>query len=425
MVDSLSAASLVLAVPGAAWLALGCERLRGLWPVLWLTAFAVPAPIYVEGRAAFVLKELAVTLGHALGNLLGADLVRDGSLLRRVGGNDALWVADACGGLRSLLALLTLGYVLAFFSGSPARGRRCAVLLAAVPIAIAANVVRIALLCLFARWSGVPFAEGTGHTLANVAEWVVAVGTLLAFDALLQRRWPTPPRAAAGASGAVAADVGRRVPRRVAASLWLAAVPLLALSLWRPAAAARDRAATLPSVLAGWQLIPRSEAQEGEFQRALPRWIELLGTPDFTWRRYRDTAGRRINLVALFHDTNWKSVHAPQICIEGSGMDIEVDDVVPAPWLGEGGRLGRIVAESRRDGWRYVTLCVFGTRTWSGASYGEFSWHHAPRALLRANESGFLLRAEAPVERGETDADAQVRAAAFLQRLLPVARERL
>ena len=50
MVDSWSAASLVLAVPGAAWLALGRARLAGLWPALWLVLFAVPTPIYVEGR---------------------------------------------------------------------------------------------------------------------------------------------------------------------------------------------------------------------------------------------------------------------------------------------------------------------------------------------------------------------------------------
>src|SRR5690606_40834898 len=39
MIDSWSAASIVLTLPGAAWLALGSQRLRGLWPVLLLVLF--------------------------------------------------------------------------------------------------------------------------------------------------------------------------------------------------------------------------------------------------------------------------------------------------------------------------------------------------------------------------------------------------
>ena len=60
MIDSWSASSIVLTLPGAALLALGAARLRGLWPVLLLVLFASPMPIYVEGRMAFVLKEIAV-----------------------------------------------------------------------------------------------------------------------------------------------------------------------------------------------------------------------------------------------------------------------------------------------------------------------------------------------------------------------------
>lgn len=423
MIDSASAASLILAVPGAAWLALGRARLRGLWPALWLVLFVVPAPIYVEGRAAFALKEFAVQAGAWLGNLAGAGVTRAGAHLHVDGRGEALFVADACGGLRSLLAMVTLGYCLAFFVGAPTWRRRLLLLAATVPIAISANVVRIAVLCLLARWFGAPFAEGTGHTLANVAEWVADVGILLLLDALLSRGGTqsspvapaiVPPAAARGAA-----------LRRPGLSLWCAAVPLLLLSLYRPAGTDRARAARLPETVAGWTLVPRSDADQRAFEKALPRWIELLGTADFTWRRYRSADGGRIQLVALFHDSNWKSVHAPRICIEGSNMDIEVDDLVPAAWLETGGSLSRIVAKSRDDGWRYLTLSLFGTRDWSSGSYAEFSWHHMPRALLRANESGFLLRVETPIPRGESIEAAGRRCDEFLRQLVPAARELL
>lgn len=428
MIDSASAASLILVVPGAAWLALGRERLRGLWPVLWLVVFAVPTPIYVEGRLAFLLKELAVHGGAFVANALGAGVVRAGSHLQVQGTNEALFVADACGGLRSLLAMITLGYCLAFLLGEPSLRRRVVLLLATVPIAMSANVVRIAVLCLLARWFGVPFAEGTGHTLANIAEWIADLAILLGLDAFLSRgREPKVTDVVVEAPRVV--PIGTPLPagamRRHGVLLWVLAVPLLALSLYRPQGGDRHRAQRLPDEFAGWSRIERTAREQADFEKALPRWIELLGTPDFTWQRYRDADGNRIHLVALFHDTNWKSVHAPRICIEGSNMDIELDDLVAAPELGPEATVSRILARSREDGWRYLTLSVFGTQNWASGSYAEFSWHHMPLALLRHNESGFLLRIETPVRKGEDLQVAQRRCAGFLGALMPKARELL
>lgn len=426
MVDSWSAASLVLTVPGAAWLALGRARLAGLWPVLWLVVFVVPAPIYVEGRAAFALKELAVAGGVALANGLGADIVRQGDRLLPQGIAGSLWVADACSGLRSLLAMLTLAYCLAFFTGPPRLARRVALLVLAPFLAIGANTLRIGLLCGFARLWGVPFAEGAGHDLANIGEWAALLAVLLAVDAVLSRGGSGGSAAGAAlVSGRLDLRLPRAVPLRVSLLLWGVCGPLLWLSLYRPVGLAAQRADQLPGAIAGYTQLPRSAQEETRFQSSLPRWRELLGTGDFVWRRYRDAAGMRINLVALFHDTNWKSVHPPRICIEGSGMDIEVDDLVAGPGLGDGVRASRIVAKSRGDGGRYVTLSLFGTSDWAAGDYWDFTWHHLPRALLRANLSGFLLRVESPVQRGEQVAAAEARCASFLQALLPLAREQL
>ena len=417
MIDSWSAMSLVLAVPGAAWLALGRPRLRGLWPVPWFVVCAVPLPMYVEGRVAFTLKEIAVQGGAAIAAATGAPMVRNGDLLVPPGQTGGLFVADACGGLRSLLAMLTLAYCLVFFFGSHSWLRRCVLLLAAPALAIAANTLRIAALCLLATHVDLPFAQGTGHELANAVEWVVLLAALLGLDALLGRRTgvaSVPQPAAIATAGAVGAPVpGRWL-------LWALAPLLLALSLYRPGAMANDRGARLPARLGAWELVPRSAAQEQDFQRALPRWRELLGTGDFVWRSYRG-ASTQVHLVALFHDSNWKSVHPPRICIEGSNMDIETDDLQPAPWLGEQATVGRIVARHRIDGRRFVTLSLFGTADWTAGDYQAFTWHHLPRALLRASMSGFLLRAETRIEAGETVEVASARCSQFLQVLVPEA----
>lgn len=432
MVDSWSAASLVLTVPGAAWLALGRERLRGLWPVLWLVLFVVPTPIYVEGRAAFELKEIAVEGGVAVANVFGAGIERRGDLLFANGVPGSLWVADACSGLRSLLAMLTLAYCLAFFTGAARWPRRAGLLLLAPALAIGANVARIALLCGLLRGVGVEFAQGTGHDLANVAEWVALLAMLFGVDVLLTRVVPSPspspsPLAPASAPAPASPPVALAPAglRAFARPLWALAFPLLWLSLFRPAPGTNDRAESLPPTIAGYTLWPRDAKAEAAFREALPRWRELLGTRDFVHRQYRDPRGWPIYLTALFHDTNWKSVHPPRICIEGSGMDIEVDDLVRAQGFADDVWLSRIVAKRRSDGVRFVTLSLFGAGDWVSGDYWDFTWHHLPRALLRANVSGFLLRVETPVAPGESDRAAAGRCSVFLQGLLPMAQAQL
>jgi hypothetical protein len=271
-----------------------------------------------------------------------------------------------------------------------------------------------------ARWFGVPFAEGTGHTLANVAEWLADLAVLMVLDAWLTRRLGERAEAPAPALPVLGP---RPSLRALALVLWPVGLLLLGLAAWRAPTGTGDRAEQLPTGVAGYVLVPRDAATERRFQQNLPRWRELLGTDDFVYRIYRGGNGDWISLVALFHDTNWKSVHPPQICIQGSGMDIEQDDLVAAPAIGEHTAVNRIVARRRDNGRRFVTLSLFGTRTWASGSYAEFASHHFPLALWRQSESGFLLRVESPIGSGENVAQAERRCADFLAELVPSARQ--
>ena len=94
-IDSVAAASLVLAIPGAAWVAVGRARLVGLWPALWMFAFAAPLPIYVTDRIAFELKEVAVHGGVWLAQATGLGIERDGASLLVEGQTHTIGVIEA------------------------------------------------------------------------------------------------------------------------------------------------------------------------------------------------------------------------------------------------------------------------------------------------------------------------------------------
>jgi len=390
-IDSLSAVALALAVPGAAWLALGSERLRGQWPALWLFAFAVPLPMYVTGQVVVRLKEIAIGGGVAIARFAGqlalpdrAPLVVRGIDGLHIAGQDgALFVADACSGLRSLLAMVTLAYVVAFFLG-PRQPLRLAVLLAlAAPFALGVNVVRIAVICLLARAFGIAFASGDGHTLANVCAFALNFGLLMGVDWLVTRQVEAPAPLPDPVPSLLTPP---RPLRRVGVLLWCTALPLLLLSETRPYTQSSGRARQLPVVAGAYTLRTSYDHELG------PNTFQLLGTDDVTWRGY-GIGNEVCYVVAVFHTSNWKSVHPPHVCLLGSDMDIVVDDTVP---LGDdaGTRVGRIELSTKQKR-PYVCLYAYGARDLCTASYAAFFLHHAPRALFRASNDGFLLRVEA------------------------------
>ena len=187
-IDSLAALSLVLSVPGTVWVAFGPARLVRSLPVLGLLPFVIPTPLVVTSQLAAGMKEFATHAGLWLARSGGLDVVREGAEIRVAGRPETMLVAAPCSGLRSLVALTTLGYGLAFFTGSQRGPRRWLLLAAAAPVAVLTNVVRIAGLCWLAAWQGVPFATGTGHDVLNGAVWLVDLAVLLGIDRLLSGR---------------------------------------------------------------------------------------------------------------------------------------------------------------------------------------------------------------------------------------------
>lgn len=383
-IDSLSAASLALALPGAAWLALGRDRLRGLWPALWLFALSVPLPLYVTGRLAFELKEIAVRGGLLLANLTGLGVTRSGAALHVPGQERPLDVADPCGGLRSLLAMVTLSYCFAFFLGPLQRRRLLWLLLLAGPIALGVNMVRIASICWLARFQGVDYASGQGHDLMNAMAWVLDMAIVFGLDTLCTRKVAVPLQKRAEPAGPLPGLTMAQL-RKPALVLWLLAGPLVLLSETRPYTDSHGRAAKMPETLPNCRM-----AQVYEFPKD---YYNLLGTDDVTWRRY-EVAKEDVFVVACFHSSNWKSVHPPHICLQGSNMDLLVDDQIDLN-DGTGARVGRILARKREDGRPYLCLYAYVAADLCTGSYAAFFLHHAPRALFRASNAGFLLRVEA------------------------------
>src|SRR4029077_13035369 len=99
-------------------------------------------------------------------------------------------VAEACSGIRSLMSLLTLGVMIAYFL--PLKWwLRSLFVMTTIPIALVANAFRVGGTGVLGRWFGEAAAQGFFHTFSGWIVFVSAFGVLILEVTLLMRL--TPP----------------------------------------------------------------------------------------------------------------------------------------------------------------------------------------------------------------------------------------
>jgi exosortase len=169
-------AGLILFLAGRAYL-----RIL-VFPLAFLL-FMIPLPAIVFNQIAFPLQLLASRLGEMTISASGVPVLREGNVLLLPG--RTLEVAEACSGIRSLLSLLMLAIVLGYFSERRI-GPRVAIAIAAIPIAVIANAIRVAGTGLASYWISPAAAEGFFHSFSGWLMFVVALGGLLAVHRAIE-----------------------------------------------------------------------------------------------------------------------------------------------------------------------------------------------------------------------------------------------
>ena len=156
------------------------------WAILFL---AVPLPAIIFNQVALPLQFEASRLASGMLALLGVPVLRQGNVI--VLPSLTLDVVEACSGLRSLVSLITLAVLYGYFF-ERRNSIRTLLVLAAVPIAVLANGVRIMGTGLLGQYWSPEKAEGFFHTFTGVLIFFVSVALLVGFHAFLSwisNRW--------------------------------------------------------------------------------------------------------------------------------------------------------------------------------------------------------------------------------------------
>ena len=168
----LSAVSLVLLLPGLSLVVLGPTRTRAILLPLGFTAFALPIPLAVTEQIHWQLRQVATAGTAAVVPLFGIPLYVEGTTLHMPQG--VLQVADACSGFSTLYAAVAVACLTAY-SSRTGTWRRIAVLFSAVPLAIAANLVRVIALVLLVVWKGQGILDTFVHPLSGMMTFALAL----------------------------------------------------------------------------------------------------------------------------------------------------------------------------------------------------------------------------------------------------------
>lgn len=155
-----------------------------LVPIVYLI-FMIPLPAIIWNQLAFPLALMASKVAAQTIDLMGLVILREGNILYLP--NVTLQVEEACSGLRSLTTLFALSALVAYLC-QLRQLSKWIIFLAAVPIAMVGNVLRLIATSVLARYFGPGMAEGFIHEFSG---WVLFVFGLIVLVLLhnLLARW--------------------------------------------------------------------------------------------------------------------------------------------------------------------------------------------------------------------------------------------
>lgn len=215
--------SLVLILAGTVVYFWGVGLLRLLLVPLGLLVLAIPIPAIIFNKVAFPLQLFASRCAVWSMGVFDIPVLRQGNIIELLplGALETkkLEVVEACSGIRSLMTLVTLAVVFAYFTvpnsadpSNPSKHsgfsalktfgfwRSFLIVLSAVPIAIFTNALRVSGTGVLAHYYGTDVADGFFHSFSGWVIYVVAFLMLFGGAWIIDRFRPARSKPAAAKS---------------------------------------------------------------------------------------------------------------------------------------------------------------------------------------------------------------------------------
>ncbi|MGB6974732.1 MAG: exosortase [Terracidiphilus sp.] len=179
----LSRISIIFVLAGLALAFGGPQLLRELRFAILVLLLAIPIPAILFSQITLPLQNLASRLAGVLLPLFGVPVLREGNVIELP--SMTLEVAEACSGIRSLMSLLTVSVFYGYFL-EQVTWKRVVLALSSVPIAIAANALRILGTGLCVQYWNPDKAVGFFHEFSGWVMFLVSLACLFLLHRALR-----------------------------------------------------------------------------------------------------------------------------------------------------------------------------------------------------------------------------------------------
>lgn len=177
--------AMVTSLFGLVWFCLGKEFIQKLaFPIAFLL-FMVPVPYSLISLVSLPLQLMATDVSAALIGKCSIPVYREGNMLYFI--QTQLEVAEACSGVRSIMSLTMISLIFCYLSRD-GWWRKTILVIAAIPIAIVANIFRVTGTGVLAHFYGDGVARGFLHEFSGIAIFVFGFAALFAVFFFLNRK---------------------------------------------------------------------------------------------------------------------------------------------------------------------------------------------------------------------------------------------
>ena len=313
-----------------------------------------------------------------------------------------------------MFPIMSFSYIFATLYRGPA-WHKVTLLLAAVPIAIMMNSVRIAVAGIIVQQYGQDWLEGFTHFFEG---WVIFLACIMILFALAWLMlWLHPDRPSLTQALDLETDgLGTQIARlrfvqpstaliSAVLAMILAVGVLQALPERGANAPMRDSLALFPRELDGWK-------QTGPREFLKPGVERKLAADDYHQVSFAKPGEEaRVSLfIAWYDDQSKDGVHSPEVCLPGSGWEIawlERTDLTDAMQTDAPFRLNRAIIQKGE-----TRMMVF---YWFQQKERRIAWDFAAKFWLMVDgvrtgrTDGALVRLTTPILGNESDAAAETR----------------
>jgi len=171
-IKTLASLAMIISVAGTVMYLYGIAIFREISFPLFFLVFMIPVPAQVYSALTLPLQLIVSQVSVWFSMLMGVPIFREGNVIYLP--ERTLEVVQACSGLRSLMSLLTLSVMIAYFT-LHSNKLRILLMLSGIPAAIAVNVVRVLIMILAFHYFGYDLTQGSIHTIFGMVIFVFAI----------------------------------------------------------------------------------------------------------------------------------------------------------------------------------------------------------------------------------------------------------